>query len=68
VLDIAKLVAAQLDNPQELREYVGIGLLKQRAKKLICAPATAGTGSEVSPNAILVDNLDNQKKALLALI
>lgn len=66
VLDIAKLVAAQLDNPQELREYVGIGLLKQRAKKLICAPATAGTGSEVSPNAILVDNLDNQKKGIIS--
>ena len=33
VLDIAKLVAAQLDNEQELEEYVGIGLLKGRKKK-----------------------------------
>lgn len=66
VLDIAKLVAAQLDNPQQLRDYVGIGLLKGRAKKLVCIPATSGTGSEVSPNAILVDDLDNQKKGIIS--
>ncbi|WP_346238595.1 iron-containing alcohol dehydrogenase [Niabella insulamsoli] len=66
VLDVAKLVAAQLDNQQQLRDYVGIGLLKQRAKKLICVPATSGTGSEVSPNAILVDDADNQKKGIIS--
>ncbi|MET0395176.1 MAG: iron-containing alcohol dehydrogenase [Chitinophagaceae bacterium] len=67
VLDIAKLVAAQLGNEQTLREYVGIGLLKGRTKKLICVPATSGTGSEVSPNAILVDDADNQKKGIISL-
>ena len=66
VLVIAKLVAAQLDNEQELKEYVGIGLLKDRKKKLICVPATSGTGSEVSPNAILVDDADNQKKGIIS--
>lgn len=66
VLDIAKLVAAQLENEQQLREYVGIGLLNGRKKKLICVPATSGTGSEVSPNAILVDDADNQKKGIIS--
>lgn len=66
VLDIAKLVAAQLENEQQLRDYVGIGLLKGRKKKLICVPATSGTGSEVSPNAILVDDADNQKKGIIS--
>src|SRR5436190_12502351 len=65
VLDIAKLVAVQLENEQSLKEYVGIGLLKGRKKKLICVPATSGTGSEVSPNAILVDD-DNQKKGIVS--
>ena len=65
VLDIAKLVAAQLENEQQLKDYVGIGLLKGRIKKLICVPATSGTGSEVSPNAILVDD-DNQKKGIIS--
>jgi alcohol dehydrogenase class IV len=66
VLDVAKLVAAQLNNTQSLSEIVGIGLLKGRNKTLICAPATAGTGSEVSPNAILVDNADHQKKGIIS--
>ena len=66
VLDVAKLIAAQLDNDQQLTDIVGIGLLKQRAKKLICVPATSGTGSEVSPNAILVDDSDNQKKGIIS--
>lgn len=65
VLDVAKLVAAQLENEQQLKDYVGIGLLKGRRKKLICVPATSGTGSEVSPNAILVDN-ENQKKGIIS--
>jgi alcohol dehydrogenase class IV len=66
VLDVAKLIAAQLENEQELKDYVGIGLLKGRKKKLICVPATSGTGSEVSPNAILVDDNDNQKKGIIS--
>jgi len=66
VLDIAKLVAAQLDNDQPLSEIVGSGLLKGRNKRLVCVPATSGTGSEVSPNAILVDNADNQKKGIIS--
>jgi alcohol dehydrogenase class IV len=66
VLDIAKLAAAQLDNTQTLSEITGIGLLKQRNKKLICIPATSGTGSEASPNAILVDDADNQKKGIIS--
>jgi len=65
VLDVAKLVAAQLGNEQQLKDYVGIGLLKGRKRKLICVPATSGTGSEVSPNAILVDD-ENQKKGIIS--
>lgn len=66
VLDAAKLVAAQLDNTQTLRDITGNGLLKGRRKRLICIPTTAGTGSEVSPNAILVDETDNQKKGIIS--
>jgi alcohol dehydrogenase class IV len=66
VLDIAKLVAAQLENEQSLKDCIGIGLLRGRKKKLVCVPATSGTGSEVSPNAILVDDADNQKKGIIS--
>jgi alcohol dehydrogenase class IV len=66
VLDLAKLVAAQLDNRQTLEEYVGINLLQGRRKALICVPTTSGTGSEASPNAILVDDNDGQKKGIIS--
>jgi len=66
VLDIAKLVAAQLKSKQSLKEIVGIGLIKSRQAHLICIPATSGTGSEVSPNAILIDDEDNQKKGIIS--
>jgi alcohol dehydrogenase class IV len=66
VLDIAKLIAAQVNNDQPLSEIVGSGFLKGRSIKLVCVPATSGTGSEVSPNAILVDDADHQKKGIIS--
>ncbi|TYP95853.1 alcohol dehydrogenase class IV [Sphingobacterium allocomposti] len=65
VLDVAKLLAALLDGVQPLEAVVGNGLLRGRSKRLICVPATSGTGSEVSPNAILVDD-ENQKKGIIS--
>ncbi|MFC5682479.1 iron-containing alcohol dehydrogenase [Flavobacterium sp. MAHUQ-51] len=55
VLDVAKLVAAQLKNSQTLDEIKGIGNLKERQIYVACIPTTSGTGSEVSPNAIFVN-------------
>lgn len=56
VLDVAKLVAAQIKNSQTLEEIKGIGNLKERKIYVACIPTTSGTGSEVSPNAIFVNN------------
>jgi len=56
VLDVAKLVAAQLKNSQTLDEIKGIGNLKERNTYVACIPTTSGTGSEVSPNAIFVNH------------
>lgn len=55
VLDVAKLVAAQLRNTQSTDEVKGIGNLKERQTHLVCIPATSGTGSEMSPNAIFLN-------------
>ncbi|MBO9640643.1 MAG: iron-containing alcohol dehydrogenase [Siphonobacter aquaeclarae] len=66
VLDVAKLVAAMCGNEQRLEEVVGNGLLRRRTTRLICVPATSGTGSEVSPNAILIDDADHQKKGIIS--
>jgi len=66
VLDVAKLVAAQLDNTQSLSEIIGLNLLTARRTLLACIPTTSGTGSEVSPNAILLDEKENMKRGVIS--
>lgn len=66
VMDVAKLVAALLHTDQPIKSVVGNGLLKARNVHLICMPTTSGTGSEVSPNAILIDEKDGSKKGIIS--
>ena len=66
VLDVAKLVAAFLKGSQNVEECFGIGLLEGRGTHLVCMPTTAGTGSEVSPNAILLDEEEQLKKGVIS--
>jgi alcohol dehydrogenase class IV len=66
VLDVAKLVAAFVDSNQSVEETFGIGLLRGRNCHLVCMPTTAGTGSEVSPNAILLDEQAKLKKGVIS--
>jgi alcohol dehydrogenase class IV len=65
-IDVAKLAAALFDGRQRIHEVFGIGLLSHRALPLACLPTTAGTGSEVSPIAIVQDPVDGQKKAVIS--
>ena len=66
VLDVAKLVAASLDEHRPIQELFGLDTLNRRHTKLICLPTTAGTGSEVSPNALLFDESAKSKKAVIS--
>jgi alcohol dehydrogenase len=65
-LDVAKLVAALAFGKQTIQQVFGINLLGERALPLVCLPTTAGTGSEVSPNAILLDEPAQSKKAVIS--
>jgi alcohol dehydrogenase class IV len=65
-LDVSKLVAALHDAAQPVREVFGIGLLKRRALPLVCIATTAGTGADVSPNAILLDEAEKLKKGVVS--
>jgi alcohol dehydrogenase class IV len=65
-LDVAKLVAALWNSAQQIEEVMGINLLRERKTALVCIPTTAGTGSEVSPNAILLDEADKIKKGIIS--
>lgn len=66
VLDAAKLLAALHRGGRRVRDFFGIGLLPGRSVHLVCLPTTAGTGSEVSPNAILLDEADRLKKGVIS--
>jgi alcohol dehydrogenase class IV len=66
VLDTAKLIASLCDSQQNLEEIFGKNVLKGRNCGLICVPTTSGTGSEVSPNAILLDESDSEKKGVIS--
>jgi alcohol dehydrogenase class IV len=65
-IDVAKLVAALARGKQTAPEVFGINLLHGRELPLVCLPTTAGTGAEVSPNAILLDEADELKKGVVS--
>ena len=66
VLDCAKLLAAMTRNDEQYADVVGVGLLKKRMKKLICVSTTSGTGSEVSPIAILLNEKTEAKSGIVS--
>jgi len=65
-MDVAKLVAALFDGAQTIDAVIGVDLLKARALPLACIPTTAGTGSEVTPIAILGDEEADLKKGVVS--
>jgi alcohol dehydrogenase len=65
-MDVAKLVAALLDGKQQISDVFGIDRLSGRSIPLVCIPTTSGTGSEVSPIAIVQDSADGLKKGVIS--
>jgi alcohol dehydrogenase class IV len=49
-----------------VEDCFGTGFIKQKGLWFACLPTTAGTGSEVSPNAILLDERDHLKKGIVS--
>ena len=66
VLDLCKWVANLLYSDQQIEDLFGTGLVKRRGVWFACIPTTSGTGSEVSPNAILLDERDALKKGVVS--
>ena len=65
-IDVAKLIAALTRGKQTTSKIFGTNLLAGRELTLVCLPTTAGTGAEVSPNAILLDESDELKKGVVS--
>ncbi len=64
-LDTAKLVAYLAKTPDRLDDIYGVGLAKGERLPLLLVPTTAGTGSEVTPIAI-VTTPTTEKKGVVA--
>ena len=65
-IDIAKTVAVMLANTGCIADYCGIDLVPKAGVPAIMVPTTAGTGSEVTPIAILSDEQEKLKKGVVS--
>jgi alcohol dehydrogenase class IV len=66
IMDVAKLVAALYRSKYSIEDCFDNHQLDGRDLFLACIPTTSGTGSEVSPNAILFDEKNNTKKGIIS--
>lgn len=63
-IDTAKCIALLATNGGEPRDWEDFGALRREPLPLIAVPTTAGTGSEVSPSAVITDTTRKKKMNL----
>lgn len=65
-LDIAKVASILVTNKEPVSSYFGVDTVPTPGLKTILVPTTAGTGSEVTPIAILSDHHEKLKKGIVS--
>ena len=65
-MDITKTAAIMLTNKGPIGAYFGVNLVPKPGLPIILVPTTAGTGSEVTPIAILSDEGEKLKKGIVS--
>jgi len=65
-LDIAKVTSIMITNPGKIDSFFGVDLVPNPGLPVILIPTTAGTGSEVTPIAILSDTKEKLKKGIVS--
>ncbi len=67
-IDVAKLVALLLRGDEDLAGIYGVGLARGPRLPLLAVPTTAGTGSEVTPIAIVTTGAHEKKGVVSPLL
>jgi alcohol dehydrogenase len=65
-MDIASVTSTLCTNPGSVNDYFGVNLLKKQGIPTFLVATTAGTGAEVTPNAILTDTAAKLKKGIVS--
>jgi len=65
-MDIASVTSTLCTNPGKIHDYFGVNLLKKQGIPTFLVATTAGTGAEVTPNAILTDTAAKLKKGIVS--
>jgi alcohol dehydrogenase len=65
-MDIASIASVMCTNSGTVYDYFGVNLIKKPGIPTFLITTTAGTGAEVTPNAILTDHKDQLKKAIVS--
>ena len=65
-LDIAKVTSIMITNTGKIDSFFGVDLVPNPGVPVILIPTTAGTGSEVTPIAILSDTKEKLKKGIVS--
>ena len=65
-MDVAKLVALILGSNEDLEAAWGVAKAKGPRLPLVLIPTTAGTGSEVTPVAIITVGEEEKKRSLVS--
>jgi alcohol dehydrogenase class IV len=63
-LDVGKAIAALAKAPGTVQEYFAGRELEKKGYPFVAVPTTAGTGAEVTPNSVLIDETQGLKASI----
>ena len=65
-MDVAKIISVMLTNGGSIYDYIGVEKIPKAGLPTILIPTTSGTGSEVTPNAIVTNKKEQLKQGIVS--